>query len=365
MTDLIADSRAAPDKPTGADGKVLSRAEFSKRVVIATAIAIAIVAVAALLWYTVRVLELIFFAILGAAFFRGVGGWVSRWSRLHLIVSITLVILILVGLTVLAVWFLSPQVQEQTDKLQQELPRAIEEINGFVEEYIGISRSKQKVEKKLLGDIGGAAKQIGTVFVITFQVVADTIIFFFLTLYLTYTPGIYIQGILKLIPVHRRKEASGILDELGSTLKWWLFGRFSMMTIVGILCGIGLWLLEIPLALTLGIIAGVFTFVPYLGPFVSAIPAILIALLVDFNHAVYVVLLYLGIHTVEGYILVPLIQERTVAVPPMLLLSALTGMTILFGIPGLVMSTPLTAVTLVLIKRLYIEGILGDKSFET
>lgn len=338
-----------------------SRAEFSKRVLIAASIFIALLALAALLWYTVRVLELIFFAALGAAFLRGIGNRVSKWSKIPQTASIVLVILFFTGLAILAGWLLAPHIQEQIGKMQEELPRAIDEVSGFIRKYSGGMGNTQTAKNQLLGNLGKTAGQIGEVFSITLEVIEDFVIFFFLTLYLTFTPGIYIEGIVKLVPKNRRQVAREIIEALGATLKWWLIGRFSTMGIVGILSGAGLWLLGIPLALTLGILAGLLTFIPYIGAIVSGIPAVLIALLIDFSHAVYVVLLYLGIHAVEGYILAPLIQERTVFVPPMLLLSVLTGMTILLGIPGLIIATPFTALSLVLIKRIYIEGTLGDK----
>lgn len=365
---LMEQPKAVPGKSAPTDeykcreAPFVSGSEFSKRILIAAAVIIALVSMIALLWYTVRVFELIFLAVLGAAFFRGIGNWVSRWSRLPFGVSITVAIVSLLGLLALAIWFLSPQVQEQVAKLNQELPRAVDQVRGFVGKYLGGMGGKENAGK-VLGNFGGVAKQIGKFFSITIEAVADFVVVFFLTLYLAYTPEVYIRGIVKLVPLSRRENAYEIIQELGSTLKWWLIGRLSTMTIVGIVSGIGLWLLGIPLALTLGILAGLLTFVPYVGPIVSAVPAVLIALLIDFTHAVYVVLLYIGVHALEGYVLAPLIQERTVSVPPMLLLSALTGMTILFGIPGLVFATPLTAVSLVLIRRVYIEGILGDRAY--
>jgi predicted PurR-regulated permease PerM len=213
----------------------------------------------------------------------------------------------------------------------------------------------------LLGNLGAAVGKIREVFAITLEVVEDFAIFFFLTLYLAFNPDIYIRGIVKLVPIDGRETAAGIIQALGSTLKWWLIGRFATMTLVGIMSGLGLWLLGIPLALTLGILAGLLTFIPYIGAIISGLPAILIALLISVSHAVYVIFLYIGIHSVEGYILAPLIQERVVFVPPMLLLSALIGLTILLGVPGLILATPLTAVSMVLINKIYIEGILGDK----
>ncbi len=343
-------------------GEIQSYGEFSKRVLIAMAIAISMVGVMALLWYTVRVLELIFFAILGAAFLRGIGGWVTSWSKLPHSVAIALVLCFIFALIGIAVWLLSPHVQEQVNKMQQELPRAIDEINRFIRTYADGLAGQENPEKKLLGNVGEAAGKVGKVFSITLELVEDFVIFFFLMLYLAFTPETYIRGIVLLFPVDRRQSAAAIIEDLGSTLKWWLIGRFSTMTIVGVLSGIGLWLLGIPLALTLGILAGLLTFIPYIGAIISGIPAILIALLISPTYATYVILLYTAIHAVEGYILAPLIQERTVFVPPMLLLSMLTAMTILIGIPGLVIATPLTAVSLVLIKKIYIEGILGDHS---
>lgn len=341
-----------------------SNSAFARKALIATGIVIGLLSIIALLWYTIRVLELIFFAILIAVFLRGVADWISSWSRLPVALSLTLVVFALGGLIFLASWTLSPHINEQVSRLGQEIPRSLDRIRGFIEKYVsgsGAFLGGKEGAGKLLGNVGGIFKQLGSFFSITLEAVADAIVVFFLTLYLAYTPELYIQGIVKLVPVGRRRSASDIIHRLGFTLKWWLIGRFTTMTIVGVMSGIGLWILGIPLALTLGILAGLLTFIPYVGPIISAVPAILMALLVNFSHAIYVVFLYIGIHLVEGYILSPLIQERTVYVPPMLLLSALTGMTILLGIPGLIISTPLTAVALVLIKEIYIGGMLGDQ----
>lgn len=305
---------------------------------------------------------MIFFAVLGAIFLRGIGGWVSNRLRIPLGLSITLVIFFFLALFGTAIWLLSPHVQQQINNMARELPRAIDEIQKFIEKYVGGVGGPQNAGEKLLGNLGSAVGKVREVFSITLEVVEDFVVFFFLTLYLAYTPDIYIRGIVKLVPVGRRDAALEVVHALGVTLKWWLIGRFSTMFIVGVMSGLGLWLLGIPLALTLGILAGLLTFIPYIGAIISSFPAILIALLIDVTHAVYVIFLYIGIHTVEGYILAPLIQERAVFVPPMLLLSALTGLTILLGIPGLIIATPLTAVTLVVINKIYIEGILGDKT---
>jgi predicted PurR-regulated permease PerM len=245
------------------------------------------------------------------------------------------------------------------NRLVDELPQAIQQIVDFAKEDMGLDGKKQT--KETMVGLGGVLKKAGSVFSVTMEALADAVIVFFVSLYLAYNPRSYVKGFLRLVPPGLRDNASKLIDTLGDTLKWWLIGIFMMMLVVGVLSGVGLWLLNIPLALTLGILAGLLTFIPYFGPIVSAIPAILMALLVDLSHAVYVILLYLVIHIIEGYILSPLVQQRTVYLPPILTLAAIAGMSVLLGIPGLIVATPATAILLVLVKKIYIEEILGDK----
>ena len=136
------------------------------------------------------------------------------------------------------------------------------------------------------------------------------------------------------------------------------------MIIIGVLTAVGLWLLGVPLALTLGLLAALLTFIPNIGPILAVVPAALLALLQSPTRALYVVLLYLGIQTVESYLLTPLMQKRTVSLPPALTIFAQVLMGILVGRIGLVLATPLTAALFVLVKMLYVEDILGD-SIET
>ena len=341
-----------------------TKTDFAHRVLIGTGIVVAVILAILLFITTIRVWFLIFFGILIAVFLRGVSDWVSEWSRLPERLCLTLVILALAGLIGLSVWLLSPHVAEQVNTLSRGMLRAVDRVKDFLDKYLGAGRILGTAERpgKLISEFSGLFARLGEFFSVTMAALTGAVVVFFATLYFAFNPDLYITGIVKLVPVRYRESALEVIRTLGFTLKWWLIGRASMMVIVGILSGVGLWLLQIPLALTLGILAGLLTFIPYFGPLVSAVPAILMALLIDFSHALYVVFLYVGIHALEGYILSPLIQERTIYLPPMLMLAALIGMGILLGIPGLIISTPLTAIVLVLIKKVYIEGLLGDRT---
>ena len=126
----------------------------------------------------------------------------------------------------------------------------------------------------------------------------------------------------------------------------------------------GLSLLGVPLALILGIIAGLLDCIPYVGPLRAGVPAVLIALSVDPQLALYTVLLFLGIQMVHGYVLQPLIDSHTVRIAPGLIIVMQLVFGTIFGFAGIALATPLTATLMVLIKMLYVEDILGDRPQE-
>ena len=130
------------------------------------------------------------------------------------------------------------------------------------------------------------------------------------------------------------------------------------MVVVGALTGLGLWALGIPGALALGIIAGLLDFVPIVGPILAAIPAILLGFTVSPQMALATAALFVVVQQIEGNILLPLIQQRTVDLPPVLLLFSLFGIGTLLGPAGVLLAAPLTVVAFVLVKRLYVQEAL-------
>jgi predicted PurR-regulated permease PerM len=179
-------------------------------------------------------------------------------------------------------------------------------------------------------------------------------------LYTATEPEVYTDGLIRLVPVEGRKRAREVLDALGSTLRWWLFGRVVSMSVVGVLTTVGLWLMAVPLALALGLVTALLTFIPNIGPVLSVVPALLLVLTQNPARALYVLLLYLGIHTLDGYLLAPLVQERTLLLPPVLTIVGQMLLGVLLGGPGVVLAAPLTAVLFVLVRMLYVEDKLGE-----
>lgn len=195
----------------------------------------------------------------------------------------------------------------------------------------------------------------------TFSVVANFFIFLFIGLYLAADPRLYRNDLIRLIPMNGRGRAREVIDAVGDTLRWWLIGKLVSMAVVGVATVVGLWLLDIPLALTLGLLAALLTFIPNVGPILALLPAALLAFLISPIHAVYVILLYVGIQVVESYLFTPLLQKRTISLPPALTIFTQVIFGVIVGSLGFVMAAPLAAAIMVLVNTLYVEDALQDR----
>ena len=195
------------------------------------------------------------------------------------------------------------------------------------------------------------------IFANTFDILSSLFIILFIGLYLCFTPQYYIDGFLRLVPFGWRGRGRQVFQCLNYILERWLIGRFVGMLVVSILTFLGLLFLGVTLPLGLAVLAGLLTFIPYLGPIISAVPAILLGYTQSSSTAFYVILLYLIIQVIESYVITPLIQQKEVSLPPVLTLVSQVLLGSLYGFPGLLLATPLTASALVLVKMLYIEDV--------
>nr|WP_229374877.1 AI-2E family transporter [Fibrella rubiginis] len=142
----------------------------------------------------------------------------------------------------------------------------------------------------------------------------------------------------------------------------WLIGKLFSMIVVGVLSFLGLWLLGVKLAAALALFAGLITFIPNFGPILALVPAVLFAFSDGPQQVLYVVLLYTGIQLIESNLLTPLVQNKMISMPPALVLISQLIMGVFVGGIGLILATPVMAVVLILVKMLYVQDVLDDKS---
>jgi predicted PurR-regulated permease PerM len=219
------------------------------------------------------------------------------------------------------------------------------------------------VEKVMDAGTGPAAVKQATRIVNTVVTGVLTLFVVLVTgVYLAAQPGMYVSGLVRLAPHARRARYREVLARLGHTLRWWMIGQLVPMAVIGTLTAIGLKVIGVPMWLFLGLLAGLFNFIPNFGPLISGVPAFLLALSESPTKAMWVVLLYVTAQSLEGYVLTPLVQRRAVHMPPALLILFQVLAGLLLGALGVVLAAPLLAVSLVAIRMLYVEDVLGDKA---
>jgi predicted PurR-regulated permease PerM len=147
---------------------------------------------------------------------------------------------------------------------------------------------------------------------------------------------------------------------MADTLRRRLKVQFIGMVVIGVVTTAALYVLGIPAALPLGILAGILEFIPNVGPVIAAVPAVLMGFLDGPEKALWVVVSYILIQQLESILLVPILMQEGVDLPPVLIILAQALMAIVFGFLGLLIAAPLLAVVVVAVKMVYVEGAVGD-----
>jgi predicted PurR-regulated permease PerM len=335
---------------------------FQSRVAIALLLVSLFVALMLMLWYTSQVLLLLFASVLLAVVLRSAANAVARWTKLSPTWSLVVVILVTLALGAAAGWAAAPSIATQLESLRDNLRGSVETVGERVAEMPG---GEQVVEKVLeardsLVNRGELWQQVGGYFSSTLGVLAGLLVVVFVGGFLAFDPRLYLNGLLRLVPVDKRERADEVLANVGETLQGWLVGQIISMALLFVTTWVMLLLLGVPLALILALVTGIMTFVPYVGPLVALVPILLIAFVESPALALQAGLLYMVVQNIEANVVMPIVFQRTVHLPPALSIAGQLILGALFGILGFILATPLTAVLLVLTQRLYVEDVLGD-----
>lgn len=335
---------------------------LSRRTLVVLGIGAAILVLLFFLWQALGLLSLLFTSILLATFLRSISNLLKKHTRFSSGMALAIVSAVLVALLVLFIALLAPPLVEQFNQLKEAIPSSLEILEREVAQYEWGQQLYDQLTsfESLLAD-RIILDQLAGIFSSTVGILLSMALVLFVGIYLAIDPQLYLNGLLQLLPVNRRARYRQVLEACKTTLQWWLLGRALSMLAVGIMVSVGLWLMGIPLAFALGILAALLDFIPNVGPVLATAPAILIALVQNPLKALYVLLLYFVIQQVESYLITPIIQQKTVKLPPALTIIAQVLLTLLLGAVGLVIASPLLAVTIVIIRMLYVEDFLGDK----
>jgi predicted PurR-regulated permease PerM len=311
----------------------------------------------------VEVLFTVFAGILLAVFFAGISRALAEGTVLPRPLALLLSVIGLVGIIV-GLWAIAgPDISEQVNALAALLPDAAErlarQVRRRAQEYEWV---RQFVDpSQLLPPVSSVIGRVTNVFQGTLNVLVNAFIILFIGIYGAAAPQTYLDGTVRLIPPSSRPRTRVVLYAIGRALRWWLTGRLIMMVIVGLLTALGLQLVGIPSPIALGLVAGLFSFVPYLGPVLSVLPAVLVASVLGGTEVLYVLFVYGTIQLLESYLMAPLVQQQAVHIPPATVITAQFIGGIGAGAVGVLLATPLTIVVIVLVQTLYVEDVLGDE----
>ncbi len=352
-------SKNGPGRSAVPQGSLLGA--FALKVVIANLVTAGIFFLLLLCWYMADFILLAFAGVLMTLVVRSASAPLKKIPGLTDSLSVLVVILVLAGCLYLLFLSLAPQIASQSAELKQKLPDAVDRLMDQAASHPAgqklleeIPKVREWVKKR------GFVQEITRFFSATFGIITNTLIFLFIGLYFSFNPGIYLNGFLRLVPPARRKRAAEVLDTIGIMLRRWLIGRLIGMTAIGGMIGLGLWILGVPLALSLGLLTMLLDFIPFIGPVAAAFPAVLLGLLESPEKAVWVIALFVVVQHIENYIIIPVIEKNRVFLPPAVIIFAQVLLGFKGGILGLAIATPLVAVVVTLVKMLYIEDVLGE-----
>ncbi|MGB3617487.1 MAG: AI-2E family transporter [Catalinimonas sp.] len=313
-------------------------------------------------YFLTHELLMLFAASVLAILWRNSARLLSERTGIKPGLMLALVILLNYGLFVIAGFALAPRVAAQIDVLNEQLPQVLVELEAsMLSTDVGRLIWRNLPDRQqLLGNGSVAMEGVLSFFTLTLGALLDVIIISVLAVFISINPLLYVRGFIRLIPTQHRSRAAQVLETLNVTLYRWFLGKILDMLTVGIMTAIGLWALGMPLILTFSLLAFLLSFIPNIGPLLSVIPPALVGFVEGPQVALYVLLLYLGIQTFESYFITPNIQKHAIQMPPVLLLVVQIIFAKLVGALGLLLSTPILATVIILVKMLYVEDTLGD-----
>jgi predicted PurR-regulated permease PerM len=361
-----------------------------------------------LLWVGRSVFLIGFFGVLlGIVLAAGV----DRLERFRVprgVGAVLIVLLVFGALTGLGL-LTAPQISKQLSELRQQVPQVIDDVErwlqqrgGGVAEIIKAAADTSTQSTDAAGRQGDTARQQGdtarqqsdtsaqrgpgqqggaqvdlrkgitqqlagvgrtffSMFSSTVAVLGGLIIMLFVAIFVAVDPGLYHRGLMHLFPHRARRRAGEVLSATAATLRRWLLMQMVAMIAIGIVSTVVLLLLNVKAAIALGIIAGLLEFIPYVGPILSAVPAIAMALVDGPEKAIYVALAYTAIQQLEGVVLQPLLMKEGLKLPPVVTILGQALFSLVFGFLGLLLAVPLLATVMVPIKLLYVRDVVGDE----
>ncbi|HKW49028.1 MAG TPA: AI-2E family transporter [Gemmatimonadaceae bacterium] len=340
-------------------------------------------------------------AFLGILFGLAVSSGADHLVRWHIrrAAGAALVVMTFIGLLVGFGTWVAPTIRVQSVELRRRLPEAIDRLelwvnrhnDGLIGSFLTTSNgpvrhdssqarggttssarpgvqsneadstSATPLRDRISRQIAGATRYLFPFLSSTLEVLGGLLIILFLAIYIGADPDLYHRGLMQLFPRRARDRAGEVLSAMATVLRRWLVTQLIAMVVIGTVTTVVLLLLDVKAAFALGILAGLLEFIPTVGPILSAVPAVAMGFLDSPEKALYVAIAFWAIQFAENHLLIPLLMKGGVDVPPALTILSQALMAILFGFLGLMCAVPILAATMIAVKMLYVEDVVGER----
>lgn len=306
------------------------RVEISYRTILFTLMLLAS------LWLVFQIKDIIFLLVISyilMSAFRPVVDWLEK-HRIPRVFGILLTYAVVFGVFGASIASVIPSLVNQVVQLIKNLPQLIERVLP----YWNID------ERSLTSQVAPLSENVVRVTVNLFNNIFTMLSIMVFTFYFLLEHHHTKQLLARTVGNEIADTVVEILRDIERKLSYWVNGQLILMVFVGVLTYIGLIWLRVEFALPLAILAGLFEIVPIIGPFVSAIPAVFIALTISPFFAVVVAGFYFLIQQIENNILVPLVMRRSTGLPPLLTILALMVGSRLAGLMGMILAVPVVLI---------------------
>jgi len=323
-----------------------------------------------ILWQIRELLLLLFTAVVLAT---AINQLVQQFQKLRIKRSLAVLLSIIASLALAIIFLLLivPPFIEQFQDLVELLPSGLiriqEWLNLLEERLLGRYPALPDINiliEQTIQQIQSLANQLFrntfNFLILPINALFQLLLVLVITLMLLTNPQPYRQGFVKLFPSFYRKRVDEILKLCESGLKSWTVGTLIEMVFIAALSGIGLWILQVPLALAHAILAGLLNIIPNIGPILSVVLPMAIALIDAPWKAGAVLILYIVIQNIESYWLTPTVMAHQVSLLPAITLTAQIFFASFFGFLGLFLALPLTVVTKIWLEEVVIKDIMDN-----
>jgi len=261
-----------------------------------------------------------------------------------------LIVVLLVVAFLLGTFYLTGvQVTQQVNQLRATLEVQANRFTGWLsgQGLMPGASDVSGIARQALGSVGRVTSWVGS----AIGALTSLFMILILGLFLAMDPGTYARGLQWLVPSDLRPEFAITFQRMGVTLRRLLAGRLLGMAVEGVFTWIVLWIGGVPMAMLLGIIAGILAFIPNIGAIITGVLMVAVGFSAGTETGYWAIGTYFFVQTIDGYVVVPIVAKRTVDLPPALTLGMQIMASALFGILGLALADPMTAMIKTALER--------------